>query len=297
MRNLIIKIILVILLGLSLYVFVKYILDLRGLEYQIAVFSIISIVWIYITRSIASYYYDLYKENKTFALGLKNGIQMISYIFLLIYMLVYFNVSVTYILASSTILGIIAGLALQPILSNLFAGIILLASGSYKPGDEIRIVSSSVPYTVSFLPPYKVFSKDYLHAGYKGIVYEISLFFTKIILETGEIMTVPNNILLNGVIINYSLAKKEVAEKYVKIRFELPQKLDPEMVLNDIKDIIKEFGDFKVYIEEVSEKEYYIIIIEGVANFSNYKLVKSEILKRLIQYRNSKLSNENQNKT
>ncbi len=286
----IVKIILSILLGFSAYILVKYLIGLQGLELKIATFAIISAIWIYITKSIALYYYNVYKEeNKTLALEIKSAIQIVSFFLLTIYALIYFNISITYILASSTILGIIVGFALQPILSNFFAGILLLLSGSLKPGDEIRILNVNIPYHLSFLPPYKFFSRDFLYIGYRGIVYEVSLLFTKILLKTGEVIIVPNNVILNGAIINYSISKKESELKEIKIRFEVPQILDPETTLKDVEKIVEKYGKLNVYIDEVSEKDYYIISIEGNLDYNNYREIKSEILKELIKYKNIKM--------
>ena len=258
--------------------------------FQIIKMAIIIIGWIFVTRYIARrYYLKYYKENKIIAIGIRNFLQLISYFLLFIFLLAYFKVDVTYIIASSTIAGIIIGFASQQLLSNLFAGIILLVTGVYRPGDDIRIINTSLPYQPLFLPPYRVFSKDFLYIGYRGIVYEITLFFTKILTETGDILIIPNSIILSGGVINYTQARQETDIKHIKIRFEINQTIDPEETLKYIKELISKYGDLEVYIDEVSEKEYYIIIIEGNLFAKDYRKVKSEILKELIKYKINKL--------
>jgi len=51
------------------------------------------------------------------------------------------------ILASATFSGLIIGLGMQPILSNFFAGLIILGTGFLKPGKRVRIASTSIPIT------------------------------------------------------------------------------------------------------------------------------------------------------
>ncbi|MFP3317169.1 MAG: mechanosensitive ion channel family protein [Candidatus Nanopusillus sp.] len=255
---------------------------------NILIFIIILTILFYLTLKISNYFYNKYKHiDKYFSIALRNIIRVIGYFIIIIFVLSYFNVGLEYVLASSTIIGIIAGLALQPVLSNLFAGILLLLSGSFKPGDEVRILTYDIPYTILNSPGYKYFSREFLHLGYKRIIYEISLFFTKIILDTGEILLIPNNVLLSGGIINYSETLRESNEKFMSMRFELPQKIDPDKAINDIKNILSKYNNFEVYLDEQSDKDYYILLMEGKVNIDNYKKVKSEILKELIKYKNS----------
>jgi small-conductance mechanosensitive channel len=64
---------------------------------------------------------------------------------------------------------LVFGLALQPILSNLFAGIIILSTRYVEVGKKIKILSSQIPYGLVSPPPYKFLSVENTDLGYKDL--------------------------------------------------------------------------------------------------------------------------------
>ena len=100
----------------------------------------------------------------------------------------------------------------------------------------MRILSWHIPFQWAFLPGYKYFSPDSVYAGYMGEVKEVGLFFTKIITEEGQMMKIPNTIIAtDAAILSYT------EENYFfNVRYEFPNRFDPEMVLLRVRELIKQ---------------------------------------------------------
>jgi small-conductance mechanosensitive channel len=54
------------------------------------------------------------------------------------------DVGLQHLLLGSAVAGVVLGLAAQPVLSNLFAGLVLLFSRPYVPGQRIRVMSGAI---------------------------------------------------------------------------------------------------------------------------------------------------------
>lgn len=81
------------------------------------------------------------------------------------------------LLVGGAITGIILGLAAQPVLSNLFAGIVLLFARVYVPGQRVRVMSGSI------------------NGPHVGVIISAGLLYTA--LETAEgPLNIPNSSLL-----------------------------------------------------------------------------------------------------
>jgi len=191
----------------------------------------------------------------------------------------YVSFSPTALLAGAAFSGIVLGLALQPTLGSFFAGLLILLSGAVKPGSQVRILSWHIPYQWAFTPGYKYFSPDSVYAGYMGEVKEVGLFFTKIITEEGQMMKIPNTIIAtDSAILSYT------EEDYIfNVRYEFPNRFDPEMVLNRVRDAVRDFPVINAFINEQSDKMFYIVKVVLNAREKDHALLKSEILTRFIK--------------
>jgi len=78
--------------------------------------------------------------------------------------------SPTELLASAALVAVLLGLALQPTLRCFFAGLLILGSGTVRPGSQVWIISWHIPFQLATLPGYKYFSPDSVYAGYMGEV-------------------------------------------------------------------------------------------------------------------------------
>jgi small-conductance mechanosensitive channel len=191
----------------------------------------------------------------------------------------YLSFSPTALLAGAAFSGLVLGLALQPTLGSFFAGILILVSGEIRPGNQVRILTWHIPFQWAFNPGYKYFSPDQIYAGYMAEVIEIGLFFTTILTEEGQTMKIPNTIIAtDAAVITYT------NKDYIfNVRYEFPNKFDPELVLGRMHKELKDFPVLHVYINEQSDKEFYIVKVVLNAKEKDHAALKSEILSRFIR--------------
>jgi len=110
-----------------------------------------------------------------------------------------FNLRLTPILATSAIFSLVLGLALQDTLGNLFAGVALQFDKPYEIGDWIEISNGSLKWV--------------------GRVHEISWRATVLISMTEESITIPNRLMSQGEISNFSTKFRSIIRSLL---FRLP---------------------------------------------------------------------------
>ena len=72
---------------------------------------------------------------------------------------------------------------------------------------------------------------------------------------------------------------------FFNVRYEFPNRFDPEMVLLRVREAINKFPVVSLSVNEQSDKEYYIIKAVLNAQEKDHALLKSEILISLIRLR------------
>lgn len=107
-------------------------------------------------------------------------------------------------------LGIGVGLALKDNLSNLASGIIILIFKSYKVGDEVKIASEI------------------------GYIHEIDIFFTSIRTHNGDIVMVPNGMVVSNKLINYN----KTPTRRLKIIIGVDYNCDLNVARKALEDIL-----------------------------------------------------------
>ncbi len=213
------------------------------------------------------------------ALVAGNAVEISGYIISAVAAASYASFSPSVILASAAFSGLVLGLALQPTLGSFFAGILILVSGEMRPGSQVRILTWHIPFQWAFTPGYKYFSPDQVYPGYMAEVVEIGLFFTTVLTEEGQTMRIPNSILAtDAAVIRYTNR-----DYYFNVRYEFPNRHDPEEVLKRIREATKDFPVLKVYVNEQSDKEYYIVKLVLNARQQDHAELKSQILTRFIR--------------
>lgn len=218
------------------------------------------------------------------AYAVTNALKVFTYIIAGIILLASLGISPEVALAGGTFSGLVVGLALQPVLSNFFAGLIVLLTGYVRPGDDIRLLTPAMPYQWAFLPGYKYFSPDYVFVGYRGRILEVGLLYSLMISDSGVELKIPNRIIFDAAIVNYTPERQ--LERISQVRYEFKVDYDPDVVLERIKEAL---GDMKELIEDVtineqSDKEYYIVQIRFSTPVGrDWRDIKSEILKRLVK--------------
>lgn len=210
---------------------------------------------------------------------IRNVILVVGYVVIGLMILAVFEVTGITAVAGATVSGLIIGLGLQPILANLFAGLIILGTGFLRPGTEVKI-SGGLPLSAVAFPAYKMFSRDEFMPTLRGVVMEVGLLHTKILSDSGEMVKIPNNLAFSNSVV---MEEKEEA-KTVRVRYEFPVEYDPDNVLARLHTVLsKNFQEFRVYVEEQSDKNYYIILVVAKTP-PNVKVreFRSEILKQII---------------
>lgn len=211
---------------------------------------------------------------------IRNVILVIGYIVLGLMVLAVFEVTGISAVAGATVSGLVIGLGLQPILANLFAGLIILGTGFLKPGTEVKI-SGGLPLSTISSPAYKMFSLDEFMPTLKGVVMEVGLLHTKILSDSGELVKIPNNMAFSNSVV---MEEKE-EPKTIRVRYEFPVEYDPDMVLERLQEALsRDFKDFRAYVEEQSDKNYYIVIALATTP-PNIKVrdCRSKMLKQIIK--------------
>lgn len=211
---------------------------------------------------------------------IRNVILVVGYIVLGLMVLAVFEVTGISAVAGATVSGLVIGLGLQSILANLFAGLIILGTGFLRPGTEVKI-SGGLPLSPVTLPGYKMFSRDEFMPTLRGVVVEVGLLHIKILSDSGEIVKIPNNMAFSNSVV---LEEKE-EPKTVRVRYEFPVDYDPDIVTARLQDTLSQsFKDFKVYIEEQSDKKYYIVLVSAeTPSTVKVREFRSELLKNIIR--------------
>lgn len=127
---------------------------------------------------------------------------------------VIWQIDMTAWLASAGIIGIAIGFAAKDSLSNLFAGVFILADAPYKVGDFVV-----------------------LDEGYRGQVTNIGLRSTRILTRGDVEITVPNSIIGNTTIINQS------GGRHKKLRVRLKVGVAYGSNVDQVKSILQEIAD------------------------------------------------------
>ena len=108
--------------------------------------------------------------------------------------------------------GLAIGLALQGSLSNFAGGMLIILFKPFRVGDAIEAQNIS------------------------GTVSEIQIFVTKLITGNNQTIFVPNGILSNGVITNFSIGKNRRANLVFNISYDTNIKTAKEIVLQVLKN-------------------------------------------------------------
>ncbi|MEM1608401.1 MAG: mechanosensitive ion channel family protein, partial [Ignisphaera sp.] len=120
---------------------------------------------------LASAVHILFKGSRE-AYFVRNIVLVLGYTILLLAIVITLGIGSEGVLAGATFSGLIIGLALQPVLSNFFSGLLILLSGYLKPGQTVRI-AGNIPISLLAFPAYKFFSRDYMIPSLKGQILEI----------------------------------------------------------------------------------------------------------------------------
>lgn len=199
-------------------------------------------------------------------------ISLLGYAIIALLVMFIFEINITGLLISAGFLGIVIGLASQATLGNLFAGISMMAAKPFNKGERITLST----WQYGAIPP------SYVHGlilpGYSGVIKYIGLMYTKLILDDGRALVVPNGVMNQAAIINYAVSDAI----NVEFRTELPISIDfykfKRKMLNSIekhkklKACLKSELNLSITDIEVS---YYGLDVQAMVTIENEAYAKS----------------------
>lgn len=194
-----------------------------------------------------------------------NIVRIIIYVIGLLIILQSQGISITPMLTALGVGGLAVALALQPTLSNLFAGLQMIASGRLNPGDFVKLSS-----------------------GEDGFIEDMNWRSTTIRGESDHIIIVPNSRLADMIVINYYLPHRELS-------FTIELSVGYDNNLDHVERVTKEVGKEILQEVEGAVKDFEPVIrvyafgdsrinlraILRVTEYSYQFPVKHEFIKRL----------------
>ena len=176
-------------------------------------------------------------------------IKAVLTILLVLWAAVNFGVEATSIAALISSVSIAIGLALQGSLSNFAGGILILLLKPFKVGDYI---------------------KQDTHSN-EGTVKEISLFYTKLLSYDNKTIVLPNGILANSSMVNFSDEGKRRLDLRVSISYKADIKKAKEVIMDviDKSDLVLADLQKIVFVAEL-ENSGVILGIRCFADADQY---------------------------
>lgn len=178
------------------------------------------------------------------------------------------------IFVSAGFLGIILGLAAQSTISNFIAGLYLLASNALEPDDHVTISTAQNSYQPQSYP------HDKFVPGISGTIIRIGALYTELVNEDGIPVYIPNNVVVQSLVINYHRAREYVR----KIQFDVDIATPYERLEKVIGESLKKKGvdAFDVNLEYL-HNTLYVVTVRIRAREKEIKELKSAIFSDIIK--------------
>lgn len=172
-----------------------------------------------------------------------------------------FNVRLAPFLATSAIFSIVLGLALQDTLGNLFAGMALQFDKPYEIGDWIEIQSNNQKWA--------------------GQVFEVSWRATVLLAMTDEIITVPNRVVAQAEVSNFSVrARPFIRSQVFRVPYGTPIEKAKQTLLNAALSIeaIRKGPSPSVYLTEATESWIVLKLIYFIDDYGSQIVAGDRVL-------------------
>ena len=196
---------------------------------------------------------------------LQNLTAVLVYVLGLLVILDYLKISVTPLITALGVGGLAVALALQDTLSNLFAGIHVLASRKVRSGDYVK-----------------------LESGEEGYVRDINWRNTAIEVLAGNLIIVPNNKLASAIVTNFDLPASELAVLVdVGVAYDTDLRRCEEVIVDVAKDIMSSVpggvADFTPFVRfhTFGDSAILCTVILRAGRFVDRFLIKHEFVKSL----------------
>jgi small-conductance mechanosensitive channel len=211
-------------------------------------------------------------ERRTLAVGVTGWAQAVARIVVLtvggLILLSALGVAITPLLTALGVGGLAVALALQDTLSNLFAGLHLLADKPIRVGDFVK-----------------------LESGVEGFVEDIGWRSTRIRMLPNNLVVVPNARLAQSTITNYHLPEPRmsllipVSVSYASDPDQVEQVLVEEATkaAGEVPGLLSEPAPFVRFIPGFGDFSLDFTLICPVASFVDQYLVQHELRKRILR--------------
>jgi small-conductance mechanosensitive channel len=137
------------------------------------------------------------------------------------------GVSAESLFLGSAFAGIILGLAAQTVLANVFAGLLIVLSDPYRPGDRVSFVTSSYG---ALAPSYP---HEMMYPGYSGTIRDVGLVYTVIELDSGGLAKFPNSIAITAL----SLHQLPGVPRAFRVRMTFPLSIPIPLVETAVAEV------------------------------------------------------------
>lgn len=151
--------------------------------------------------------------------------------------------------------GLAVGLSLQGSLSNFAGGMLIILFKPFRVGDTIEA------------------------QGVIGTVSEIQIFVTKLLSANNQTIFIPNGILSNGIITNFSVAGMRRLDLVFSLSYETDIKLAKEIVLHVMQNHSKilKSPEPLVIVKDLTDTAIHLAIRPWTKN-EDFGIVSSDIL-------------------
>jgi small-conductance mechanosensitive channel/CRP-like cAMP-binding protein len=166
------------------------------------------------------------------------------------------NINLPSLVATSAVLTVIVGLALQDVLGNLFSGLVLELEAPFAHGDWVRIGS------------------------FEGTIEETGWRTTKIRTRVNELVTLPNAMLAKEAVVNYSRPDPRQGET---LHFEAAYEAPPNLVKDVVAEVLRDDPDVvrsplsEVWLDHFGESGVGYAIRYWITNFAARERIRDRI--------------------
>lgn len=165
------------------------------------------------------------------------------------------------VLATSALFSIVLGLALQETLGNLFSGIALQVDKPYALGDWIEVQTSNQKLV--------------------GQVFEITWRATILVSFSEEWVTIPNRVVAQSQVLNYSKTKKPILKNQVfRFSYDVNIQEVKNMLVGAVRDLkgLSRYSEPIVLVSEVNESWVSLKLVYALKDFGDQFRIADEVL-------------------
>lgn len=196
---------------------------------------------------------------------LENIVRAVVYCVGFIFILHNFGIAIAPLVTALGVGGIAVALALQPTLSNLFAGLQLIASGKINIGDFVQ-----------------------LETGQKGFIRDITWRNTTIETPQGNVIVLPNSKMADSIVENYFLTDRQITfNVLVGVGYESDLEKVEKVSIQVAKEILEKYNggvkDFEPFVRfyNFGDSSIDLKIFMRVMEYADQFAITSEFIKAL----------------